>query len=173
MSEPINIIRHRNQVTEKQLNANRVNAKKSTGPCDTSRTKNNALSHGYYLQYDSFNDIPDEDLNRLYQDLIHDYKINSSAESNVCKLAAWNLWRYLKIAQMEADLYQEGEADIDMIDKLFTLSSRLEKRFLNCLHALRQETTYKFKLKEQENFLEIERAAKLKQLSQELDKIFS
>ena len=173
MAESTNKINHEVTVTKKQLRANLINSKKSTGPRDTSKTKNNALSHGYYLQYDSFNDIPDEDLDRLYLDLVHDYKVGTAAESNVCKMAAWNLWRYLKLAQMEAEAYMDGKKDIEKIDRLFTLSSRLEKRFLSCLQSLRQETSYKYKLKEQESYMELERAAKLKQLTQELDKIFT
>ena len=172
MSGLLNVDKYNNSTSHKQLAANTINSKKSTGPIDTTRTKNNALKHGYYLQYDSFNDIPDEDLDRLYQDLIHDYKVNTAVESNVCKMAAWSLWRYLKLTQMEAEAYRDGKNDIEKIDKLFTLSSRLEKRFLNCLQSLRQETSYKYKLKEQESYLELERAAKLKHLTQELDKIF-
>lgn len=159
-----------NNISLIQLRANRLNAMQSTGPKDTTRTRNNALKHGYYARYDLIDNTEDESLQNIYKDILQDYRIESASGANIAKMAAWNLWRYHKLFALEMTLYSQG-APIDEVEKVFVMTQRLEKRYLNCIEALKKEVVYGVDMKDRVAKQDEERTASVQGIYREINEV--
>jgi hypothetical protein len=90
--------------TQKQIEANRRNAQKSTGPATDagkSKAKFNALKHGMTAQVAV---LPHEDAQsyeQLRQALIEDYQPGGAGEETLVELVAVNYWRLLRARRLE------------------------------------------------------------------------
>ena len=98
--------------TEKQIAANRENAKKSTGPASLaakSRVKYNALKHGLAARHAVL--LPGEDphaYNRLVEECWQDYRPNGDWEGRLVKQIATLMWRLDRAHRIESGLLRTG-----------------------------------------------------------------
>ena len=95
---------HTIMATEKQIAANRRNARKSTGPTSIegkTKTKFNAVKHGMTARVAV---LPYEDphsYEHLRQSFIDDYAPANAREYSLVELAAINYWRLLRMRRVE------------------------------------------------------------------------
>jgi hypothetical protein len=98
--------------TEKQIAANRENAKKSTGPASLAakaRVRYNALKHGLAARHAVL--IPGEDphaYNRLVEECWQDYRPDGDWEGRLVKQIATLMWRIDRINRIESGLLRNG-----------------------------------------------------------------
>ncbi|MGO9644551.1 MAG: hypothetical protein ACLPY5_07365 [Candidatus Bathyarchaeia archaeon] len=88
--------------SQAQIDANRRNSKKSTGPKDTSLTRSNALKHG--LTANRFVVLPGENLSEyeaLVERMYADYKPQTVFEEILIERMADALWRLRRIQRSE------------------------------------------------------------------------
>jgi hypothetical protein len=94
--------------TQKQIEANRRNAQKSTGPVtEAGKTKArfNALKHGMTAKVAV---LPHEDAQsyeQLRQALIEDYQPSGAGEETLVELVAVNYWRLLRARRLETSSF--------------------------------------------------------------------
>ena len=103
--------------TQKQIEANRENARKSTGPrTETGKAASsaNALRHG--LTAECLVLLPDEDgdaFERLRKGVIADLAPVGALQEVLAERAAVLLWRLDRVARMEAELFIHGDLALD------------------------------------------------------------
>ncbi|HKM76271.1 MAG TPA: hypothetical protein VJZ32_07625 [Candidatus Bathyarchaeia archaeon] len=88
--------------SQAQIDANRKNSKKSTGPKDTSLTSSNALKHG--LTANRFIVLPGENLSEyeaLVESLYEDYKPQTAVEEVLIDRMASAIWRQWRLTKAE------------------------------------------------------------------------
>ena len=112
--------------TQKQIEANRQNALKSTGPkseAGKAASSANALSHGLSASLDSV--LPDEDADafaRLRQGVIADLAPAGALQGALAERVAVLLWRLDRAARLEAQLFVHGQFSVvrNMGDRAFS-----------------------------------------------------
>jgi len=112
--------------TQKQIQANRQNALKSTGPkseAGKAASSANALSHGLSASLDSV--LPDEDADafaRLRQGVIADLAPAGALQGALAERVAVLLWRLDRAARLEAQLFVHGQFSVvrSMGDRAFS-----------------------------------------------------
>ena len=103
--------------TQRQIEANRENARKSTGPrTETGKAASsaNALRHG--LTAECLVLLPDEDgdaFERLRKGVIADLAPVGALQEVLAERAAVLLWRLDRVARMEAELFIHGDLALD------------------------------------------------------------
>ncbi len=93
------------QATQKQIDANQANARKSTGPKDASRTRLNGLAHG--LTSNTLI-LPWEDqtvFDQLLEDFSRRYKPADRVEAILVREAAEAQWLLQRTRRLEANLF--------------------------------------------------------------------
>lgn len=93
--------------TFKQIDANRRNAKRSTGPRTDAgkfRSSLNATKHGAYSRHLLTPDENDADLERLERKYVAHYRPKSELELEEVKDLAGLAWRIRRCARMEAEV---------------------------------------------------------------------
>ena len=112
--------------TQKQIEANRQNALKSTGPkseAGKAASSANALSHGLSASLDAV--LPDEDADafaRLRQGVIADLAPAGALQGALAERVAVLLWRLDRAARLEAQLFVHGQFSVvrSMGDRAFS-----------------------------------------------------
>ena len=112
--------------TQKQIEANRQNALKSTGPkseAGKAASSANALSHGLSASLDAV--LPDEDADafeRLRQGVIADLAPAGALQGALAERVAVLLWRLDRAARLEAQLFVHGQFSVvrNMGDRAFS-----------------------------------------------------
>jgi hypothetical protein len=92
-------------VSQQQLEANRANARRSTGPRTTegkSRSKMNALTHGLSAKAIVIGDEKPEDFEALRDAVIAHYQPNTAFANDAADRYAATLWRLRRIPAIEA-----------------------------------------------------------------------
>jgi hypothetical protein len=113
-----------------QVTANRTNAKASTGPADTSRTRFNGLAHGLTSKQTVIHGESQEEYDTFVKNLLHDLGPVSSIETVLADrviAAAWRLKRFTRVEtsffnnRIEAILEANSGSDADAaLATLFT-----------------------------------------------------
>jgi hypothetical protein len=94
--------------SEKQINANQQNAKKSTGPLDTSKTRYNAFKYG--LTAESFFSKEDiSTINKIYEDLSETLIPNTVLKQVVLKRISICVWRLDKSLNIEQVYFKNAK----------------------------------------------------------------
>jgi len=98
--------------TEKQIQTNRKNAKKSSGPRDTSKSKYNALKHGILsksivIQTGEGKEDPKE-FNRILNSLVADFDPQSTVEHMIVERLAVAYWRMRRVLLAEKGFIKEA-----------------------------------------------------------------
>lgn len=91
-------------VSNKQLNANRINAQKSTGPVTAIGKKKvsvNAVTHGVLSNKLTLPDESEDEYQKLLNDLIRDRKATGTLELVLVEKIAVNLWRQRRLNNAE------------------------------------------------------------------------
>ena len=106
------------QISEKKLQANRKNAKKSTGPKTPegkAKSSRNALKHGLLAQQILINDDDPnektEDFEQLLNDLIDELKPQGSIENLLVERIAICYWRLRRVLRYEAQSIRDLRQD--------------------------------------------------------------
>src|ERR1035437_9177624 len=94
--------------TEKQIQANKANAQKSTGPSPESKpiTSRNAVKHGLFSKQ---RQVPEEDrslIRQLEQQLYAEYRPQGPTEAGCIDSLVDNIWRLSMTLKIEKDLFE-------------------------------------------------------------------
>jgi hypothetical protein len=106
-------------ISEKQLAANRANAKKSTGPrtaAGRQTASQNALKHGLT---GNFGVLPGEDHaahQAFCREIIHEFAPASALELNLAQTIANDFWRISRIAAIETNVFAVGAIEEGIIE---------------------------------------------------------
>ena len=101
------------KVSERKLKANRENAKKSTGPRDTSKTRFNAVTHGLLaskLMFDRDGKPINEKLQQLEAGLRSSYGTGDVRQELLIETTLIEYWRQSRVLAAETELFQRHGA---------------------------------------------------------------
>lgn len=101
------------KVSERKLKANRENAKKSTGPRDTSKTRFNAVTHGLLaskLMFDGGGKPTDENLQQLEAGLRSTYGNGDVRQELLIEITLIESWRQSRVVAADMELFQRHGA---------------------------------------------------------------
>ena len=122
--------------SEKQIAANRENAKKSTGPRTAegkARCSGNAIKHGLRARDRVvLNQESAEQFEAMRLCLLEEMQIGSAVEKLLLEDMAAAAWRLRRIARIEKEMMEEdlwGGGDVDGDGDGLTLGAKLSKRF--------------------------------------------
>jgi len=131
--------------TINQINANRQNAKHSTGPktqAGKDRTRFNAITHG--LRAESVV-IPGEDQSRFDQHLerlTNAWNPQDDMERDLVEQIAVNQWKLARLDRVEARLYADPEQDsaalVMAIHRMYLTQARLERSISSTIADLQR-----------------------------------
>ena len=110
--------------TRRQLEANRANAKRSTGPRSAdgkAKSRKNSLAHGLTAQDIVIADEDPEEFERLRAGLQADFKPTSTIELELVERLAGLLWRLRRIPVLEGALLDARREETSTGTKDFTL----------------------------------------------------
>jgi|SRR6185437_14795827 len=94
--------------SEKQLRANRENAKKSTGPRTPegrNRSRANALRHGLTGQILTLAPSDRPLFDQLHTDLLVDFQPQTAMERRLVTGIAWDTWRLERLRAIESNTF--------------------------------------------------------------------
>jgi len=97
--------------SQKQLEANRLNAQKSTGPRSTegrNKTRLNALRDGFTGQVTTLSDEDRPIFEQFKKDLITDLAPKTTMELSLAHAVAWDTWRLNRLRAVESNMYALG-----------------------------------------------------------------
>lgn len=86
--------------SEKQIEANRNNAKMSTGPKDTSKTRFNAVRTGLTGEC-TYSKEEEEIIEKIYQELIKEFDVARYVDKLLVARLAKIYWRLQRVSQVE------------------------------------------------------------------------
>ena len=120
--------------TQKQIEANRENARKSTGPkteAGKAASSANALSHGLTAN-DAVVLVEEEaeDYDRLQEGVIADLEPAGVLQAALAQRVAVLLWRLGRVARLEAELFHHGQLTFER-DRLDQVETRALTRLFN------------------------------------------
>ena len=131
--------------TINQINANRQNAQKSTGPktqAGKDRTRFNALTHG--LRAESVI-LPGEDqskFDQLLERLCNSWNPQDDMEKGLVEQIAVNQWKLARLDRAEARLHADPELDsaafVVAIHRMYLTQSRLERSISSTIADLQR-----------------------------------
>jgi hypothetical protein len=105
-------------ITDEVLKSNRTNARRSTGPRDTTHTISNARTHGLLAKFLVFDDAEEEvAFQSLSAELIADYKPAGCLETALVDEIAVCLWKMRKVNHLEqAEMRDRRKASRSILD---------------------------------------------------------
>jgi hypothetical protein len=126
--------------SEKQVAANRLNAQKSTGPKDTSRTRFNRIKHGLRCTFRLLPDEnPEEFFDRLFM-MIDDYDAQGPIEYDLVTRIVQSQWLQDRALREEAAICEESATVEERDTRLLRISRyRLdaENTMFRCMKQIR------------------------------------
>jgi hypothetical protein len=103
-----------------QITANRVNATRSTGPADTSKTRFNGVAHGLTSKQTVIQGESQQEHDKFLRDLIKQLAPTSALENVLAERVVAAAWRLKRFARVETsfftnriDAYLEAHPDAD------------------------------------------------------------
>lgn len=142
--------------TEKQLEANRENALKSTGPASIegkSRASKNAIKHGILSKDLVVSGEKPSEYQSFRQNLIETLHPEGTMETLLVEKIACLAWRQRRAIQAESSLFHKGLSsewnrkslesffqgrDGDCLQNLSRYEANIEKNFYRALHQLKE-----------------------------------
>jgi len=121
--------------TVKQIEANRLNAQKSTGPKTPEGkavTKLNALRHGLRARTVVLPAEKPEDFHQLCNDLEAEWQPQSRTEQFYVEQMAVSQWKLTRVEVAEKSLLDQefsAQSQIPLVDKLWQCQHRLERSY--------------------------------------------
>jgi hypothetical protein len=133
--------------TEAQINANRENAKHSTGPRTVdgkAKVRRNAARHGLCCTIVGMSDENQEDLNKLLDELTEEHRPQSPTESLLVYKMALNMvgtWRahILLTERLDKNDTEDDSKQVSLMLRYFNTADRAFNRNLNDLRKLQKE----------------------------------
>jgi len=128
--------------TIKQIEANRLNAQKSTGPKTPEGkavTKLNALRHGLRARTVVLPAEKSEDFHQLCNDLEAEWQPQSRTEQFYVEQMAVSQWKLARVEIAEKSLLQQefsAKSQIPLVDKLWQCQHRLERAYARAQREL-------------------------------------
>ena len=136
----------------RQINANRRNAQRSTGPktaAGKSRSSLNHLVHGLRARTVVLPDESREEFDRIYDALDDLYQPQNASEQDLLDQMAIAKWKLVRAETLEADCFGEVmplAARIALFDRLTQVQGRLERSYLTAYKELERIKTAREKL---------------------------
>ena len=130
------------KVSERKLKANRENAKKSTGPRDTSKTRYNAVTHGLLaskLMFDKEGKPIDPSLVRLEASLRNKYGHGDVLQELLIETTLVEYWRQSRAVAAEFELHRVNGPRLfaySAIPNAIRYSTASRRSMLQALEAL-------------------------------------
>ena len=128
--------------TVKQIEANRLNAQKSTGPKTPEGkavTKLNALRHGLRARTVVLPAEKSEDFHQLCNDLETEWQPQSRTEQFYVEQMAVSQWKLARVEVAEKSILDQefsAKIQIPLVDKLWQCQHRLERSFARAQREL-------------------------------------
>ena len=128
--------------TEKQIEANRRNAQKSTGPRTPegkAAVKLNALRHGMRARTVVLPGEDRQEFNRLCDTLEGEWQPRTATELFYLEQMAVSQWKLTRMEVGEADVYHEvtgAKIQIPLLDRLWQAQCRMERSFARAQREL-------------------------------------
>ena len=112
-------------VSRRQLEANRSNAKRSTGPktgLGKARAARNSLRHGLMSRQIVIGDEDPRQFEELRRGLEGDFKLGTTIETELVELLAGQLWRLRRVPVLQAALMQARREEVGQHDLMSLFS---------------------------------------------------
>jgi hypothetical protein len=128
--------------TIKQIEANRLNAQKSTGPKTPEGkavTKLNALRHGLRARTVVLPAEKSEDFHQLCNDLEAEWQPQSRTEQFYLEQMAVSQWKLARVEVAEKSILEQefsAQSQIPLVDKLWQCQHRLERSYARAQREL-------------------------------------
>jgi hypothetical protein len=128
--------------TLKQIEANRRNALKSTGPRTPegkAAVRLNSLRHGLRARTVVLPGESHEEFNQLCDDLEAEWRPESRSAQAYLEQMAISQWKLMRMEVSESNIYQDapiGHAPLPILDRLWQAQSRLERSYARALREL-------------------------------------
>lgn len=119
--------------SDKKIQANRLNAKNSSGPGNTSRTKYNATTHGFRGRRVLITGEDPKAYNRMFQQLVSDFKPQGFYENYLVQRIADRMWEIERAVSLKSQITESGEFRDDQQDELAKMTryeTQLEKSLM-------------------------------------------
>src|SRR5260370_18140937 len=130
--------------TTKQIEANRLNALKSTGPKTPegkAATKLNALRHGLRARSVVLPAEKQEDFHQLCNDLESEWQPQSGTEQFYVEQMAVSQWKLTRVEVAEKSILNQefsAKIQIPLVDKLWQCQHRLERSYTRAQRELQR-----------------------------------
>src|SRR5438552_17251744 len=128
--------------TLKQIEANRRNALRSTGPKTQegkAAVRLNSLRHGVYAKTLLLPGESREDFNQLCEDLEKDWQPQTRTEQEHVEEMATCIWKKIRMQVAENSILRQdalGKDQIHLVDVLWKAQARLRRSFTQAQHEL-------------------------------------
>ena len=127
--------------TLKQIEANRRNALRSTGPKTQegkAAVRLNSLRHGVYAKTLLLPGESREDFNQLCEDLEKDWQPQTRTEQEHVEEMATCIWKKIRMQVAENSILQDASSknQIHLADVLWKAQARLQRCFIKAQHEL-------------------------------------
>ena len=154
--------------SDKQIQANRLNAQKSTGPRSPEgkkRVAQNRIKHGLAGEYVVLASEDPSDFDNLLATLNENWDPHSETEAFLVETLAFNQWRLLRIGRMEhaslsRKIQSHGQPTLSMeVEDLSRYEGRARRAYYQALNMLLKLQTVREKQQQQEPIEEATAAA--------------
>jgi len=131
-------------ISEKQHQANRRNAQRSTGPTTLEGMKAASLNAVTYGLRTRRLIIPGENITdywRLWDGLENEWQPETDTERLYLEQMSVSQWLLARMAASEQQVYEQNlplESRFDLLDRIARHSTRLERSFTTAMHELKQ-----------------------------------
>jgi len=131
-------------ISEKQHQANRRNAQRSTGPTTPEGIRAAALNAVTYGLRTRRLIIPGEDIGdywRLWDGLENEWQPETDTERIYLERMSVSQWLLARMAASEQQVYEQNlplESRFDLLDRIARHNTRLERSFTTAMHELKQ-----------------------------------
>ena len=135
--------------TEKQIQANRLNAQKSTGPRTAegkAKIRYNAVSHGLRSRFLLLPIEKPEEYQQFCHELCDEWQPQTSTEAILVEQMAVCQWKLSRMENGERDVISKdsfqlqtlGDEQLIMLNRISQYQGRIERSYFRALNTLRQ-----------------------------------
>lgn len=133
--------KHKKNMSDKQLEANRNNAQFSTGPGDTSQTRYNRTLYGFRGQRILIEGERQEDYDTLHDNMKDDLKPQGFYESYLVQRITDRIWEIERAASLKAKITDSKNAFRDEQETELVKLTQYEHRLEKCMMRLHKDLT--------------------------------
>jgi hypothetical protein len=127
--------------TDAQIEANRLNAQKSTGPrtqAGKATASRNALTHGLTSTTRLLPDEDPEELATLTKGMLHDFNPLTTTETELVNQLIDFQWRLRRAGTFEAQVLSEDNPDYKILNNASLIAARIKRQFSATLKEFQQ-----------------------------------